>query len=69
MLPVEILDEDILLKQRIKYPTGGPFRHSKEQKIRGARVDLKPRQFLQVVVQPAAFSANLIGLLHKPVYM
>jgi len=69
MLSVEILDEDVLLKQRIKYPTGGAFWHAKEQKIRGARVDLKPRQFLQAVVQPAAFCANLLGLLRKPVYM
>ena len=69
MLPIEILDEDVLLKQRIKYPTGGAFWHAKEQKIRGAWVDLKPRQFLQAVVQPATFCANLLGLLRKPVSM
>ena len=69
MLPVEILDEDVLLKQRIKYPTGGAVWHAKEQKIRGAWVDPEPRQFLQAVVQPAAFGANLLGLLRKPVSM
>ena len=69
MLPVEILDEDVLLKQRIKYPTGGAFWHSKEQKICGAWVNLKPRQFLQGVVQPAAFCANYLGLVFKPISM
>ena len=69
MLPIEILNEDILLEQRIKYRTGGAFWCAKEQEICVARVDLESRQFLQAVMQPTAFCANLLGLLRKPVFM